>query len=227
VFSDHYCSQSPPWNIANILQKSCFYSTSKRQHFSPVASKGHWLSGFSLVSPRLLWVILAANCYHSQLTDLGLSWDENTLFYSKCGWVPDSVLNSAVSKWASPRQIDQNLYYHIYLPICTLNESYDWFTICWYRGLIPHFTPWTLWYLMVPGCNGAKVSVECKCFSPHSSDWSDYISFIHSRDMGVAGWAQHLLPIPSYPRTVEGQPYCCGSGVTCRPDRVRTADFLP
>ena len=29
------------------------------------------------------------------------------------------------------------------------------------------------------------------------------------------------------PRAVEGQPHCCGSGVICRPDQVRTADFLP
>jgi len=42
---------------------------------------------------------------------------------------------------------------------------------------------------------------------------------------GCGRW-WHLLLIPNCPQT-ESQPHCCVSGVTCRPDRVRTADFLP
>ena len=56
--------------------------------------------------------------------------------------------------------------------------------------------------------------------------WGRMMIFkINFWDMGVAG--QHLLPISSCLRAVESQSHCCGSGVTCRPDQVRTADFLP
>jgi len=66
-------------------------------------------------------------------------------------------------------------------------------------------------------------------------------SFIHSWDMGVAGWAQHLLPIPSLPldKVVVSclleslQSTCCGFAVRegipgFRPSNCEgTADIFP